>query len=53
MIAVFANPGLKKAGDQPADRAAAIDKVLLHATDFGDMEMWLNRLAIRPYDGQR
>ena len=53
VIEVFADPGLKKAGDQPAHSAAAIDKILLHATDFSDVEMRLDWLTVSPDDGQR
>ena len=53
VVAIIADPRLQEAGDQTAHGAAAIDEILLHAPDFGDVEMRFNRLTICPDDGQR
>jgi hypothetical protein len=53
VIQIVADPRLEKACNQAAHGAAAIDKVLLHAADFGDVEMRLNRFAIGPHHRER
>ena len=53
MIEILADPGLKKTSNETAHGAAAIDEVLLDATDLGDVEMWLNRLSVSPEYGER
>ena len=53
VVHIFTDPCLKKAGNEAAYSAPAIDEVLLHAADLGHMEMRLDRFAIGPDDGQR
>jgi acyl-CoA hydrolase len=48
VIEIIADPRLQEAGDEAAHSAATIDKVLLHAANFGDVEMRFNRFAIGP-----